>query len=186
MNEAAFDMKLFESYKPGLTSYCYRMLGSIDDADDAVQETYIRAWQSWDRFRQDSSIKTWVYRIASNLCLDKLRQAKRRTLPVDLSDPDALVRKDTLQLCFIALLQTLPPRQRAVLILKDVFEWSSKQIAETLGMSPAAANSALQRARETMDRTRLRSDEFSKMNVNPDQNLLLRYVEAFEQFDIHA
>ncbi len=214
MNEAAFDMKLFESYKPGLTSYCYRMLGSIDDADDAVQETYIRAWQSWDRFRQDSSIKTWIYRIASNLCLDKLRQAKRRTLPVDLSDPavkivepketlpdsswiwpspefgenpeDALVRKDTLQLCFIALLQILPPRQRAVLILKDVFEWSSKQIAETLGMSPAAANSALQRARETMDRTRLRSEEFSKMDVNPDQNLLSRYVEAFEQFDIHA
>lgn len=214
MNEAAFDMKLFESYKPGLTSYCYRMLGSIDDADDAVQETYIRAWQSWDRFRQDSSIKTWIYRIASNLCLDKLRQAKRRMLPVDLSDPavkivepnatlpdsswiwpspefgenpeDALVRKDTLQLCFIALLQTLPPRQRAVLILKDVFEWSSKQIAETLGMSPAAANSALQRARETMDRTRLRSDEFSKMDVNPDQNLLSRYVEAFEQFDILA
>lgn len=180
MNEAAFEMKLFESYKPELTSYCYRMLGSIDDADDAVQETYIRVWQSWDRFRQDSSIKTWIYRIASNLCLDKLRQAKRRTLPVDLSDPvikivepnemlpdsfwiwpspefgenpeDALVRKDTLQLCFIALLQTLPPRQRAVLILKDVFDWPSKQIAEMLGMSPAAANSALQRARETMDR----------------------------------
>lgn len=214
MNEAAFDMKLFESYKPGLTSYCYRMLGSFDDADDAVQETYIRAWQSWDRFRRDSSIKTWIYRIASNLCLDKLRQAKRRMLSVDLSDPavkivepnemlpdsswiwpspefgenpeDALVRKDTLQLCFIALLQVLPPRQRAVLILKDVFEWSSKQIAETLDMSPAAANSALQRARETMDRTRLRSDEYSKMDTHPDPSLLSRYVEAFEQFDINA
>jgi RNA polymerase sigma-70 factor (ECF subfamily) len=214
MNEAAFDMKLFENYKPGLTSYCYRMLGSIDDADDAVQETYIRAWQGWDRFRQDSSIKTWIYRIASNLCLDKLRQAKRRMLSVDLTDPavkivepnemlpdsswiwpspefgenpeDALVRKDTLQLCFIALLQVLPPRQRAVLILKDVFEWSSKQIAETLDMSPAAANSALQRARETMDRTRLRSDEYSKMDAHPDPNLLSRYVEAFEQFDINA
>ncbi|MFC4598083.1 sigma-70 family RNA polymerase sigma factor [Cohnella hongkongensis] len=214
MSGAAFDMKLFESYKPGLTAFCYRMLGSMDDADDAVQETYIRAWQSWDVFRQEASIKTWIYRIASNLCLDKLRQAKRRVLPVDLSDPaaaivapsetlpesawiwpspdfggspeDILVRRDTLKLCFIALLQALPPRQRAVLILKDVFEWSSKQIAETLNMSPAAVNSALQRARETMSRTQLRSDEISRMDAEPEPDLLSRYVEAFEQFDINA
>lgn len=213
MNDTAFDDTLFESLKPGLTSFCYRMLGSID-ADDAVQETYIRAWQSRNSFREESSYKTWVYRIASNLCMDKLRQVKRRTLPIDLSDPanaiiepretlpdaswiwpapdfggnpeEALVRKDTLQLCFIALLQILPPRQRAVLILKDVFEWSSKQIADTLGMSSAAVNSALQRARETLDRTKLRSDEFSRMDVEPDRNLLTRYVEAFEQFDIDA
>lgn len=212
MTETAFDAMLFESLKPQLTSFCYRMLGSIDDADDAVQETYIRAWQSWGLFRQDSSFKTWIYRIASNLCLDKLRQAKRRTLPVNYTDPaasiiepsetlpdstwvwpapdfggdpeDILIRKDTLQLCLIALLQTLPPRQRAVLILKDVFEWSSKQIAETIGMSPAAVNSALQRARETLERTKLRSDEISKMEVIPDQDLLTRYVKAFEQFDI--
>lgn len=214
MTETALDLQLLESLKPGLTSYCYRMLGSIEDADDAVQETYIRVWQSWDSFRQESSYKTWIYRIASNLCLDKLRQAKRRTLPVDLSDPaitiiepcetlpdsswiwlapefgenpeDVLIRKDTLQICFIALLQTLPPRQRAVLILKDVFDWSSKQIAETLGMSPAAVNSALQRARETMSRTRLRSDELSRMDNEPDRELLSRYVDAFEQFDIDA
>jgi RNA polymerase sigma-70 factor (ECF subfamily) len=214
MNETAFDDTLFENLKPGLTSFCYRMLGSIEDADDAVQETYIRVWQSWNAFRQESSYKTWVYRIASNLCLDKLRQAKRRMLPVDLTDPavsiiepreilpesswiwpapsfgenpeDILVRKDNLQLCFIALLQTLPPRQRAVLILKDVFEWSSKQIAETLAMSSAAVNSALQRARETMDRAELRSDHLSKMEAEPDRELLSRYVEAFEQFDINA
>lgn len=214
MNATAFDSQLFESYKPGLTSFCYRMLGSFDDADDAVQETYIRAWQGWGRFRQDASFKTWIYRIASNLCLDKLRQAKRRTLPVDLSDPaisiisptetladaawvwpapdfgdspeDILVRKDSLQLCFVALLQILPPRQRAVLILKDVFEWSSKQIADTLGMSPAAVNSALQRARETLGRTQLRSEEISRMEAQPDPELLSRYVEAFEQFDINA
>jgi len=180
MNETAFDESLFASLKPGLTSFCYRMLGCMDEADDAVQETSIRVWQSGSTFRQDSSFKTWVYRIASNLCLDKLRQSKHRALPVDLFDPviaiveprntlpdsawiwpapdfggnpeDRLVRRDTLKLCFIALLQTLPPRQRAVLILKDVFEWSSKQIAETLAMSPAAVNSALQRAREKMDR----------------------------------
>jgi RNA polymerase sigma-70 factor (TIGR02960 family) len=214
MNEVAFDITLFEDIKPGLTSFCYRMLGSIDDADDAVQETYIRVWQGWSLFRQDSSRKTWIYRIASNLCLDKLRQAKRRILPVDLSDPavsiiepkemrpdsswiwpspdfgenpeDAAIRKDTLQLCFIALLQTLPPRQRAVLILKDIFEWSSKQIAETLEISPAAVNSALQRARVTLDQANLRSNEYSKMDAVPDQDLLSRYVEAFEQFDIHA
>ena len=214
MNETVVDLQLLENLKPELTSFCYRMLGSIEDADDAVQETSIRVWQSWNSFRQESSYKTWVYRIATNLCLDKLRQAKRRILPIDLSEPatsiivpsetlpnsswiwlapdfgenpeDALIRKDTLQLCFIALLQTLPPRQRAVLILKDVFEWSSKQISETLGMSPAAVNSALQRARETMDRTKLRSDELSRMDAEPDRELLSRYVDAFEKFDIDA
>ena len=212
MNETALELQLFENLKPELTSFCYRMLGSIADADDAVQETYIRVWQSWNSFRQEASYKTWIYRIASNICLDKLRQAKRRTLPVDLSDPavsiiepremlpdsswiwpapdfdpeDILVRKDTLQLCFIALLQTLPLRQRAVLILKDVFEWSSKEIAETLGISPAAVNSALQRAREKLDRAKLRSEEFSMIDVETDRELLSRYVEAFEQFDIDA
>lgn len=212
MNETALELQLFEKLKPELTSFCYRMLGSIADADDAVQEAYIRVWKNWSSFRQESSYKTWVYRIASNICLDKLRQAKRRTLPVDLSDPaasivepremlpesswvwpapdfaetpeDAVVRKDTLQLCFIALLQTLPLRQRAALILKDVFEWSSKEIAETLEMSPAAVNSALQRARETLNRTELRSDELNMMDAEPDRELLSRYLEAFEQFDI--
>jgi RNA polymerase sigma-70 factor, TIGR02960 family len=214
MNETASELTLLENLKPELTSYCYRMLGSIDDADDAVQETFIRVWQSWSSFRQESSSKTWVYRIASNLCLDKLRQAKRRSRPVDISDPavtivepremlpdsswiwpapsftdnpeERLIRKDTLQLCFIALLQTLPPRQRAVLILKDVFEWSSKQIAETLGMSSSAVNSALQRARGTMEQAKLNSDEFNGMDAEPDRELLTRYVEAFEQFDIQA
>ncbi|MBO9610480.1 MAG: sigma-70 family RNA polymerase sigma factor [Paenibacillaceae bacterium] len=219
MNETALqhggpELQLFDSLKPELTSFCYRMLGSIDDADDAVQETFIRVWQSWSSFRQESSPKTWVYRIASNICLDKLRQAKRRIRPVDFSGPvasitvpsetfpdsswvwpapafsdnpeDLLIRKDTLQLCFITLLQMLPPRQRAVLLLKDVFEWSAKQIAESMGMTPAAVNSALQRARETMDRAKLRSEEYSLMEAQPDQELVSRYVEAFERFDIHA
>lgn len=214
MSEAALELQVIENLKPELTSFCYRMLGSIMDADDAVQETYIRAWLNWNSFRNESSHKTWIYRIATNVCLDKLRKAERRTLPVDFSDPagsiiepreilpdsswiwpapdfaetpeDALMRKDTIQLAFIALLQTLPPRQRAVLVLKDVFEWSSKQIADSLGMSPAAVNSALQRARETLDRVKLRSDEFSGMDEEPDLELLSRYVEAFEQFDIDA
>ena len=214
MDETALDLEIFEKLKPELTSFCYRMLGSIADADDAVQETYIRVWRSWDSFRQQSSRKTWIYRIASNVCIDKLRQAKRRALPVDLFDPavsivepretlpesswiwpapdfaddpeHAVVRKDTLQLCFVALLQTLPPRQRAVLILKDVFEWSSKQIAETLGITTAAVNSALQRARETLGRAELRSEELCMTDAEPDHELLSRYVDAFEQFDIPA
>lgn len=214
MNETGFDLQQFNELRPELTAFCYRMLGSMDDAEDAVQDTCIRVWQSWGSFRQESSYKTWIYRIASNLCLDKLRKAKRRILPVDWSSPAAsiiepretqpdsswiwpapdfgenpetvMIRKDTLQLCFLALLQTLPPRQRAVLILKDVFEWPSKQIAETLGMSAAAVNSALQRARESLDRTKLRSDELSRVEAEPDRELLSRYVEAFEHFDIDA
>jgi RNA polymerase sigma-70 factor, TIGR02960 family len=213
MSETGFELHM-ETLKRELTSYCYRMLGSITDADDAVQETYIRAWLNWNSFREEASRKTWIYRIATNICLDKLRQAKRRVLPVDLTDPavsiaepretlpesswvwpapdlsetpeDALVRKDTLQMCFIALLQTLPPRQRAVLVLKDVFDWSSKQIAETMDMSPAAVNSALQRARDTLGRADLRSKELNMMDAEPDRELLSRYVEAFEQFDVQA
>ncbi|CAG5082690.1 RNA polymerase sigma factor [Thermobacillus xylanilyticus] len=214
MIELAFALRMVEDLKPELTSYCYRMLGSMDDADDAVQETSIRVWQRWDTFRGESSFKTWVYRIATNLCLDKLRQAKRRVLPVDVYDPavtiaeprdtlpetswvwpapefadqpeETAIRRDTLQLCFIALLQTLPPRQRAVLILKDVFEWSAKEIADALDMSAAAVNSALQRARGTMEQAQLRSHSFSAESSAPDRELLSRYMEAFERFDIDA
>jgi RNA polymerase sigma-70 factor (ECF subfamily) len=214
MNETPLNLQWFEDLKPELTAYCYRMLGAIDDADDAVQETYIRVWQGWERFRQESSFKTWVYRIATNCCLDKLRRAKRRVLPVDFTDPaltivepretlpdaawiwptpgfaqhpeEALLHRDTLRLCFIALLQTLPARQRAVLILKDVFEWPSQRIADTLGMTPQAVNSALQRARGTMRRAQLRADEYIRMEEEPDPELLNRYVEAFERFDIAA
>jgi len=214
MNETVLDLKIVEQLKPELTSFCYRMLGSIADADDAVQETCIRVWQNRHSFRQQSSLKTWIYRIASNVCIDKLRQAKRRALPVDIFDPAVSItepratlpesswiwpapdfaddpehiamRKESLRLCFIALLQTLPPRQRSVLILKDVFEWSSKQIAETLGMTPAAVNSTLQRAREKMNRAELRSEELCMMDQEPDHELLSRYLEAFERFDIQA
>ena len=214
MIELALALQMLENMKPELTSYCYRMLGSMDDADDAVQETRIRVWQRWETFRGESSFKTWVYRIATNLCLDKLRQSKRRVLPVDVYDPavsiaeprdtlpeaswvwpapdfadqpeEKAIRRDTLQLCFIALLQTLPPRQRAVLVLKDVFEWSSKEIADALDMSVAAVNSALQRARGAMEQARLCSSAFSAEASEPDRELLSRYMEAFERFDIDA
>ncbi|WP_233281081.1 sigma-70 family RNA polymerase sigma factor [Paenibacillus algicola] len=212
MNDTTAELEYFQEIKQELTYYCYRMLGSMEDADDAVQETHIRVWQHRSSFRGEASFKTWVYRIASNLCLDKLRQAKRRIRPVDHFDPaadiveprdtlppsqwvwpapdlaenpeDRMIRKDTLQICFIALLQVLPPRQRAVWIFKDVFEWPTKHIAEALDMSPAAVNSALQRARAALDQEQLRSDEYARTGMEPDQELLNRYVDAFEQFDI--
>jgi RNA polymerase sigma-70 factor (ECF subfamily) len=214
--EHAPEIQLFDRLKPELKSYCYKMLGSMEDAEDAVQETLIRVWQNWNSFRKESSSKTWIYRITTNICVDKLRQVKRRTRPVDFSSleasnltpsetltdsiwiwpaptisenpEDILIRKETLQLCFVTLLQILPLRQRTVLILKDVFEWPSKQIAETLEISSAAVNSALQRARKTMDQAKPGSEEYSLVNVEreQEQELVSRYVEAFERYDSHA
>ena len=211
--EPAFE-QLFAGLRPELASFCYRMLGSAADADDAVQETGIRVWKNMDSFRGDAAFRTWVYRIAANVCLDKLRQAKRRVLPVDLSDPsvileppretlpestwiwpspdgaatpeDIAVRRDTVELCFLALMQHLPPRQRAVFVLKDAFGLTAREIAETLEMTTAAVNSALQRARDTLGKARLRSDEYSRLDEAPDPGLLARYVEAFERYDIPA
>jgi RNA polymerase sigma-70 factor (TIGR02960 family) len=214
MSEIQAELASVEELRPELTAYCYRMLGSIFEADDAVQDALIRAWQSWDQFRHESSRRFWIYRIATNVCLDKLRDAKRRALPMDLSDPtapiveprdtlpltawvwpapdtagdpaDIVVRRDTIRLSFIAVLQTLPPRQRAVLILHDVFQWSAKQTADAMGMTAVAVNSALQRARATMTRANLRSDALRDMDADADRQLLDRYVDAFEQYDIDA
>ncbi|MDF2921164.1 MAG: polymerase sigma70 factor [Paenibacillaceae bacterium] len=205
---------MIEEMRPELTGYCYRMMGSIFEAEDAVQDTMLRVWQNWDQLQQDSSRRAWVYRVATNVCLDKLRHAKRRALPMDLSEPsaritepkdslsraswiwpapdtvgdpmDVAVRRDTVRLSFIAILQLLPPRQRAVLILHDVFRWSSSETANALGMTTAAANSALQRARRTVSQSNLRSDELQDGDFEADQQLLTRYVEAFEQYDIDA
>lgn len=214
MIEIANVTELIEAHRKELTAYCYRMLGSIFDADDAVQDTCIRAWQGRDQLKQESSARSWMYRIATNVCLDKLRQAKRRALPMDLDSPsaaiaeprkvlpqaawlwpvpdsacdpaDLLVRKDSLRLSFLALLQTLPPRQRAVLLLHDVFKWSAVQTAEATGMTSTAVNSALQRARATMTRANLRSDELRDHDAEADGQLLSRYIDAFERYDINA
>ncbi|MDQ0060543.1 sigma-70 family RNA polymerase sigma factor [Paenibacillus harenae] len=210
------DMELaaIEKLRPELTAYCYRMLGSIFEADDAVQDTLFRAWQSWDQFRQESSRQSWIYRIATNVCLDKLRTAKRRALSMNLSEPassimeprdtlprsawiwpapdtiadpaELVVQKNTIRLAFIAMLQTLPPRQRAVFILRDVFRWSAKEIGEALGMTSTAVNSGLQRARAMINRTNLQSDSLRDMDAYIDGQLLDRYVEAFEAYDIDA
>lgn len=208
------EIDMIEELRPELIGYCYRMMGSIFEAEDAVQDATIRIWQSWDQIRQDASRKTWIYRIATNVCLDRLRSAKRRALPMDLSEPAALitepkdnlsraswiwpapdsvgnpvdivVNRETIRLSFIAILQKLPPRQRAVLILHDIFRWPANQTADAMGMTTAAVNSALQRARATLAHANLRSDALQELDGEADQALLARYVEAFEQYDIDA
>lgn len=155
-----------------------------------------------------------MYRIATNVCLDRLRNAKRRALPMDLSEPAAIimeprdslprsswiwpapdnvgdpanivVSRETIRLSFIAMLQILPPRQRAVLILLDVFRWTANEAANAMGMTTAAVNSALQRARSTLARSNLRSEELQGGDVPADQQVLANYMEAFEQYDINA
>lgn len=214
MGEDQVELTWIEALRPELTAYCYRMLGSIFDADDAVQDTFVRAWKSWEQLREESVLRYWIYRIATNVCLDKLRSAKRRALPMDFSEPgesivipqeslpltswiwpapdlisdpaELVVRRDTMRLSFIAVLQTLPPRQRAVLILHDVFRWSAKETADSMGMTTAGVNSALQRARENISRANLRSDTLRDLDADADRQLLERYVDAFEQYDINA
>ncbi len=190
------------------------MMGSIFEAEDAIQDAMVLVWQNWDQIRQPSSRRAWVYRVVTKVCLDKLRNAKRRALPIDISGPttsvteprdhlpraswiwptpdtvgdplDIVVSRETIRLSFIAILQILPPRQRAVLILYDVFRWSASETANVLGMTTAAVNSALQRARRTIAQSNLQSNEWQDGVFEADQQLLARYVEAFEKYDIDA
>jgi len=207
-----------EEYRTVLRGYCYRMLGSAFDADDAVQETLVKAWQGLDRFEGRASVRSWLYRIATNVCLDSLRSRQRRALPMDLSSPvpattppgevfpeatwiepmpegdvvpiDAdpasrAVFRDTVRLAFVAALQHLPPRQRAVLILREVLCWQATEVAELLDTTVASVNSALQRARATLGRTAV--DDYRPEPLNPaDRALLARYVTAFEAYDIES
>jgi len=212
MSLAHEELAAAEAMRPELVGYCYRMIGAYAEAEDAVQDTMIRVWQGIDRLHHRSALRSWVYRIATNVCLDKLRSAKRRALPMDLSgaaaaveepkdnlpltawigpipdasgDPAALaMNKESIRLSFIAVLQLLPPRQRAVLILNDVFRWSAGQTAEAMDMTVGAVNSALQRARATMKQARLRSEALRDVDADVDGRLLDGYVEAFEQYDL--
>jgi RNA polymerase sigma-70 factor (ECF subfamily) len=205
-----------EAYRRELTGYCYRMLGSGFDAEDAVQETMVRAWRSIDKLSERAALRSWLYRIATNVCYDMLQGTQRRARPMDLASPatadsaldaglpqeawvqpvpDARVlapegdpaelaaAKETLRLAFVAALQHLPPKQRAVLILREVLRWQASEVAELLDTSVASVNSALQRARATLDELDLEAS--GPASVDDDkQEFLARYVEAFERYDI--
>ena len=207
-----------EQHRSELKAYCYRMLGSPFDAEDAVQETFIRAWRGFERFEGRAALRSWLYRIATNVSLDMLNGKERRARPMDLGParepvesnlntlpevtwvepvPDGLVvsedgdpaevamSRETLRLAFVAALQHLPPRQRAVLILCEVLRWKASEVAELLDTSVASVNSALQRARSTLDST-AGAEERSLSVDEVDAELLDRYVKAFEQYDMVA
>jgi len=204
-----------EEHRRELTAYCYRMLGSPFEAEDAVQDTLIRAWRSIDRFEGRSALRSWLYRIATNVCLDMLNSRERRARPMDLgpsvepvvsnlntlpevtwlepipqsaisdSDPAAVAEsRETIRLAFVAALQHLPPRQRAALILCEVLRWKAAEVAELLDTSVASVNSALQRARATLDQTDVVSAGQAQALSDADRDLLARYVEAFQAYDI--
>jgi len=207
-----------EEHRSELTAYCYRMLGSPFEAEDAVQETLIRAWRAFDRFEGRAALRSWLYRIATNVCLDMLKGRERRARPMDLGPaqapieanlhtlpettwiqpiPDGLVQsegdpaevavaRETIRLAFVAALQHLPPRQRAVLILCEVLRWKATEVAELLETSVASVNSALQRARATLEAGKVNASDPLPALDEADCALLTRYVEAFEQYDIDA
>jgi RNA polymerase sigma-70 factor, ECF subfamily len=208
-----------EQHRSELTAYCYRMLASPFEAEDAVQETFIRAWRGYERFEGRSALRSWLYRIATNVCLDMLNSRERRARPMDLgpsvepvvsnlntlpevtwlepipdtlvtpatADPaEVVVAHETLRLAFVAALQHLPPRQRAVLILCEVLRWKASEVAELLETSTASVNSALQRARATLETTNLSAGDAPASLSEEDSELLSRYVAAFEAYDIEA
>ncbi|MYY04090.1 MULTISPECIES: sigma-70 family RNA polymerase sigma factor [unclassified Streptomyces] len=215
---ADIDSRL-EGHRVELTGYCYRMLGSAFEAEDAVQDTLVRAWRNFDKFEGRSSLRSWLYRIATNVCLDMLNAGKKRARPVDLSGPtplaqaalnplpentwlepmpdgriipsaddpaEAAVARESVRLAFVAALQHLPPKQRAVLILREVLAWKASEVAELLDTSVASVNSALQRARATLtDHESVAADAANPLDEE-QAKLLERYVAAFEGYDMKA
>lgn len=213
---------LLEAHRSALNGHCYRMLGSVMDADDAVQETMLRAWRARDRFDGRSTVGTWLYRIATNVCLDALADRAPRTrpfengpvgttddtlvelprthwlepvpdahaLPADSDPHERAVLRESIRLAFVAAMQHLPPRQRAALLLTQVLNWSSAEVAACLDMTVAAVNSALQRARATLVERKLdahvtRPSQFSPAALTASQQALVaRYVAAFEAYDV--
>ncbi|MEU3412284.1 MULTISPECIES: sigma-70 family RNA polymerase sigma factor [unclassified Streptomyces] len=210
-----------EKHRTELTGYCYRMLGSSFEAEDAVQDTLVRAWRSHEKFEGRSSLRSWLYRIATNVCLDMLSAGNKRARPMDLTEstplaqaalvprpdhtwlepmPDArvlpavadpaeaAVAKESVRLAFMAALQRLPPKQRAVLILREVLAWKASEVAELLETSVASVNSALQRARATLaERAEPGAEGAVSDPLDEEQRKLLeRYVKAFEGYDMAA
>jgi RNA polymerase sigma-70 factor (ECF subfamily) len=203
-------IRLSDPFRRELLAHCYRMLGSVHDAEDLVQETYLRAWKAYDGFEGRSSLRTWLYRIATSACLTAIEKRTRRPLPTglgqdsdpedDLVDgpevpwlepvPDALVadpasivaERETIRLALVAALQYLPPRQRAVLILRDVLKWRAAEVAELLDTSTPAVNSILQRARAQLEQ--VSEEAVVEPSTHEQRALLDRYVTAFEAKDI--
>jgi RNA polymerase sigma-70 factor, ECF subfamily len=208
-----------DRYRRELLAHCYRMLGSVHDAEDLVQETYLRAWRSYQGFEGRSSLRTWLYRIATNACLSALESRNRRPLPTGLGNPgsdaadplveqtevpwlepapDAMVgagasdpatvvaSRESIRLALIAALQHLPPRQRAVLLLRDVLSLKAAEVAEVLNISTPAVNSILQRAHAQLDKARLTEDDIVEPTEPGQRELLDRYVRAMETKDIAA
>ncbi len=209
-----------ESYRRELTAYAYRMLGSAFEAEDAVQETMLRAWRAHESFEGRSSLRSWLYRIMTNVCLDMLGGKERRARPIDLGPaqaadaslmgeampestwimpiPDGRVvptdgdpaevaeARETIRLAFMAALQHLPPKQRAVLVLRDVFRWKASEVAELLDTTVASVNSALQRAHATLEASGAADDESLRSLDDEQRSLLDRYVDAFERYDMDA
>ncbi|MGC4967508.1 RNA polymerase subunit sigma-70 [Streptomyces globisporus] len=200
-----------DAYRGELVRYCYRMLGSYAEAEDAAQQTLVRAWQNAGQFAGRSSLRSWVYRIATNVCLDALASGRRRALPMDLSgasdgsappgapadsalwidplpggDPAAsAVTGESVRLAFVAALQHLPPKQRATLLLRDVLGFSAREVADLHGCTLASANSALQRARATLADRRDRADELGLPAPGGTQQVLAeRYATAFSRYDM--
>ncbi|MPZ61072.1 MAG: sigma-70 family RNA polymerase sigma factor [Propionibacteriales bacterium] len=208
-----------DPYRGELLAHCYRMLGSVHDAEDLVQETYLRAWRAYDKFEERSSLRTWLYRIATRACLTALESRNRRPLPTNLggptddpegpltenhevpwlepipdtmvgadrTDPASIVTsRESIRLALIAALQHLPPRQRAVLILRDVMKWRAAEVAELLDTTTAAVNSTLQRARAQLDQVTPKEDEVVEPTTPEQRELLERYVKAFEEYNTAA
>ena len=215
-DSATLDSTQLEKHRTALTGHCYRMLGSPDEADDAVQETFVRAWRNLDRFEQRSSLKTWLYSIATRVCLDALSDRARRIRPMDLgpvgsvhdemrtlpaaefiepvpdsqvlpedADPaERAILRQSIRLAFMAALQNLPARQRAALLLMEVLGCSAAEVAATLDMSVPAVNSAVQRARATLEARQLQEDAVA--TGGEEAELVHRYVDAFERYDMEA
>ncbi|MEV7430716.1 MULTISPECIES: sigma-70 family RNA polymerase sigma factor [unclassified Nocardioides] len=201
---------LTERYQRELLAHCYRMSGSVHEAEDLVQETFLRAWKASADFQGRSSVRTWLYRIATNVCLTNLEGRPRRPLPAGLGTPDQMAgealetdheiawlepvpdaavvvaERDSIRLAFVAALQHLPAKQRAVLILRDVLRWSAAEVAEALDTTVAAVNSALQRAHAQMKDRGLTEDTVEPDLSDAQQQLLERYVDAFWRKDVGA
>ncbi len=209
-----------EPYRRELTAHCYRMLGSSFEAEDAAQETMIRAWRAYDRFEGRSSLRSWMYRIATNVCLDMLNGRQRRARPMDVGAPqvaeratlgpvhgeatwiepvpdgrvlpddgdpgEVAVARESIRLAFIGALQHLPPRQRAVLILREVLRWKAEEVASLLDTTVASVNSLLQRARATLADADLTLADVDDPDDDEQRALVARYVDAFERYDMES